>query len=125
MNTKVVSFNIVIEEAPKAEVLNSLDQQTDAVAQPIIDGMKAIVKGLKDDFVSIALTGCNDKSGYVTASWHSHSEVHDLPTDEERMLPNEPGYERDEKGRQIGELRKDWAGMRDRAMTARLGRAPR
>lgn len=84
----MTSFNIVIEEKAKESVLAELNQLTaeKRIGTAVATGMKAIVESLPGTQVALAFNGSDEPSGYVYASWQSHSDVRDVPTEEERMM---------------------------------------
>lgn len=116
------SFNHVIEETdkPKALALLAALQTEGRIGSAVATGMKAIIESLPGTQVSIAFNGSDDPSGYVYASWNSHSVIKDVPTDEERQLPNEPGWDHNEPP----QWHPEWAGVRTAKMAERLGRQP-
>lgn len=104
-------FELTFEESPKEDVLARVDKALTEgrISKEIAAGAKAVIVALPGSLVSLNMNGSMEPSGYVTLSWHSHSDARDVPTDEERMMPN---------------TEKDGF-SRDKAMTRRLGRAPK
>lgn len=123
------TFERAFEEGPKQKVLDLIDAAVSRGEVPSVVGeaAKGIVKTLPHENISIHLNGSDEASGYCHLSWHGHSEeLKDVPTDVERKLPNEAGYDRDPETNApiISDetYHPEWAGMRTRAMSERLGR---
>jgi hypothetical protein len=120
-----MSGEFTIEEGPKQRVLDLLSAaETDGkISKLVAAGAKAIVQNLPGLHCAINISFSDQTSGYATFSWQSHSEVvKDVPTDDERQMPNAAGWEIDRETGANVKWHDEWAGMRDRAMNERIKR---